>query len=348
MNYKTEIWIRWTGVILLGLFIALIVKNLFHGSVFNDSIFSFINIIVSIFYTTFYWNTNVILMRFWRKKFPDYRQTKMRIFYTAITIFTATFLIWFCLDYLVWNVFFREFVKDYLVNYNPRFGFFAGFGSTIFIGVLYETVYFFEKWKAALLETEQLKHRQTQSELEVLKTQINPHFLFNSLNVLGVLIEEDTTKAVDFTNRLSEVYRYILQNKEKSLVTFREEWEFTQAYIFLLKSRFGENLQVKTHFSEETLQNFIPPLSLQMLVENATKHNIVSKSKPLSLEIFGEQEQIIVRNNLQVKSSLPKSTGLGLDNIQHRYQYILHQNMQIEKTENHFTVKLPLAKVEMV
>lgn len=192
-------------------------------------------------------------------------------------------------------------------------------------------------------ESEQLREENIRSQFEMLKNQVNPHFLFNSLNVLVSLIKLEPDVAERFTEQLSKVYRYVLENKEKDMVSVKTELDFLQSYIFLLEIRFKDKFIVKVNVEEAYYNYQIPPLTTQMLIENAHKHNTFSKKAPLIIEIFAESNQfLIIRNNLQIRDTKIESTGIGLKNIEKRYSY-LTQNIPIfEIEDNYFIAKIPL------
>jgi PAS domain S-box-containing protein len=188
-----------------------------------------------------------------------------------------------------------------------------------------------------------LQKENLQSQFEVLRQQVNPHFLFNSLNVLTSLIKLEPDLAEKFTEHLSKVYRYVLENKEKDLVKLRTELEFLEAYIFLLNIRFMDKIVIKVNIGESENELMILPLALQLLIENAIKHNAMSKKNPLLIEIFIEEGNILkVVNNLQERESHMASTGLGLKNIEHRYKLLELPTPEFIKTETHFIAKVPL------
>ncbi|MCB0804678.1 MAG: histidine kinase [Bacteroidales bacterium] len=182
------------------------------------------------------------------------------------------------------------------------------------------------------------------SQFETLKSQVNPHFLFNSLNVLSSLIFIDQDKAAKFVRQLSKVYRYVLDHKDMDTIVLREELPFIESYIFLLKTRFDQNLQVKIEIPEEKMDHKVAPMVIQLLVENAIKHNVISRLKPLSVSITAtsEDDYLTVSNNLQLKSSTERSSRIGLSNIRKRYDYLSGKKVDIIHDENHFTVKIPL------
>jgi ligand-binding sensor domain-containing protein len=194
-----------------------------------------------------------------------------------------------------------------------------------------------------LRKVAQLQEERMMFEYEHLRSQVNPHFLFNSLNTLASLIEEDAANAIDYTVQLSDLYRKILMLREKDLVPLREELEILKAYVYIQKSRFGHALEVNINISPQLLSTkSIVPLSLQLLVENAIKHNIVSQSQPLTVNISAEGDIITVRNNLQPKLGKEKSAGLGLINIYKRYRLLTKRKMTYGPVDNEYVVKLPL------
>ena len=204
-------------------------------------------------------------------------------------------------------------------------------------------MYFIVKYQKAALETEQLKKENLQSQLETLKNQVNPHFLFNSLNTLSALIHDNPDVAVAFVQKLSKVYRYILEIRDNQTVTLQDELKALHAYIFLLKTRFGNNLHIEVIIPQHLHLHRIVPLSLQILLENAVKHNILSAQKPLYIDIFTETDRhIVVKNNLQRKNQTMPGTQLGLQNISNRYRLLAGKDPEVLITEQSFTVILPL------
>ncbi|MEP0367473.1 MAG: histidine kinase [Cyclobacteriaceae bacterium] len=202
---------------------------------------------------------------------------------------------------------------------------------------------FLLEWKQAAVEVEKFKNESLKSQYESLKNQVNPHFLFNSLNALSSLVYDDQAKAVDFIRRLSKVYRYVLDNKDKELVSLEEEIAFLEDYTFLQKIRFEDNLQIQ--IEKTSTEGMVPPIAIQILMENAIKHNIVSENKPLTVKIKIDQDKCVVSNNVQEKLH-KDSTGIGLSNLKSRYAYLSDQEVKVEKTEEAFTVTLPILKIE--
>ncbi|WP_240676195.1 sensor histidine kinase [Botryobacter ruber] len=204
--------------------------------------------------------------------------------------------------------------------------------------------YFMARWKEAFIQSEKLREENLRTRFESLKTHIDPHFLFNNLNVLSSLIEIDTREAQQFLDRFADVYRYVLQHRDEELVELETELEFIQAYTFLFQRRLNRQLQVSVDVPSGLKPFYLPPLSVQMLVENAIKHNKATEASPLAIEIYLEAEHwLVVRNTFQPKhkeaSNLPK---VGLDNIRKRFAYFSPHPVVVEQDEQYFTVKLPL------
>ncbi len=217
-------------------------------------------------------------------------------------------------------------------------------GISIIIWLFFTGKEFLFAYRQIAVNAEKLHTENITSRFEALKSQVNPHFLFNSLNSLSDLVYEDADLAAKFIKQLSEVYRYVLDSREKDLVPLDEELKFLHSYLFLQKIRFGEKLQFEVNLPNSSALQ-IPPVSLQILAENALKHNIVSQEDPLRISIFQEGNYLIFRNNLQKKTVLKEeSAGIGLANIEARFEILSHQKVQIEEAGGYFTVKLPLIK----
>ncbi|NEW85254.1 MAG: hypothetical protein GZ094_23220 [Mariniphaga sp.] len=215
----------------------------------------------------------------------------------------------------------------------------------IIVVAIFEAWIFFIESDRAKQKADLLQQELSQIKFEVLKSQINPHFLFNSLNVLSGLIKKDTSKAEQFIDEFSQIYRYVLETIEQPVTTLSKELEFMRSYLFLQQIRYGESLTFSVNISAYLLPWILPPLSLQVLLENAIKHNIVNESKPLKIEILSENNFLVVRNNIQPKIS-GNSTGLGLKNLVKRYALISNLEPTFTVVNNQYTAKLPLINTE--
>lgn len=212
----------------------------------------------------------------------------------------------------------------------------------ITILAVHERIYFFRSWQDSELTAEQLKTQYAEAQYDALKMQVNPHFLFNSFNTLSSIIPEDPIKAIDFVHKMSDVYRYILLSNSKPLATIKEELAMVKAYSFLLKTRFEDDFTVEIS-GDVNLSGQIPPVSLQMLIENAVKHNEVTPDNPLVLTIQIQSEKIIVSNKMAPKKlSNEESTGMGLMHIKKRYEIIPKLGFEIQNKNNYFVVTLPV------
>lgn len=204
---------------------------------------------------------------------------------------------------------------------------------------------FLVEWRKAAIEAEQLKTERYAQQYQSLKDQLNPHFLFNSLNVLSNLVYENPDTAAKFIRQLAKMYRYVLEVQYKELIAVDQELDFAENYLALQKVRFEDALQYSIRIDKNTI-GFIPPLSLQLLLENAIKHNIASKLYPLMIELYVEDQQLVVANNLQRKSSIPsESMGIGLANIQRRYALLSGENITVQDGDDLFVIHLPILKL---
>lgn len=219
---------------------------------------------------------------------------------------------------------------------------YAGLANLLF-HLLNAIMYYFNEYKTKWMETEELKRITAQAELQLVKSQINPHFLFNNLNVLSTLVLQNNLEANKFIEAFSKVYRYILNTHDKELVEISTELNHLQPYIFLLEKRFADGLSIKINIAEKHRQRYIIPASLQMLIENAIKHNIVSRNKPLHIDVhINGTDTIVVSNNLQSRETVERSSQVGLNNIRKRYMLVSNREVTVQKNQSTFTVELPL------
>ena len=205
--------------------------------------------------------------------------------------------------------------------------------------------YFFHqnrKSRKMLLENQQLRTENIINQYEALKSQLNPHMLFNSLNTLYLLIRESPDKARHYLEELSKVMRYTLQDNESHSVTLREEMDFVKSYMYLLQVRYEENLQFDIRISPELLSCKLPPMALQLLIENAVKHNEISNRRPLTVLVKAEGDTVEVSNPLQPKRGGTAGMGIGLANLAKRYQLLYKKEVSVQEENNRFTVILPL------
>ncbi|THU41971.1 histidine kinase [Niastella caeni] len=216
----------------------------------------------------------------------------------------------------------------------------------LFITHIYETVFLVREAESEKLKKEQLERARAEAELEALKNQIDPHFIFNSLNTLSYLIEKDPVKARQFNDNLADVYRYILQNKARELVLLHEEMLFLNDYFSLLKIRFEEAVQLQIMLDPALYDQYvIPPISLQILVENAIKHNEFSDAVPLVITIEMQKDELIIHNQVRKKILRKASSRIGLNNLGERYKLTTSKEISVTESASDFTVSLPVLKI---
>ena len=213
---------------------------------------------------------------------------------------------------------------------------------TVLISGIFHAVYFYRELQNKKVTEQKIIAGTASAKFDALKNQLDPHFLFNSLNVLTSLIEENPDAAQRFTTSLSKVYRYVLEQKSKELVTVDEELQFARTYVSLLKMRFEDSIVFDIPDKATNPEARVVPLSLQLLLENAVKHNVVNTAKPLRIKIFEKEGNLVVENNLQPKEVVKKSSGVGLFNIQQRYKLLTERQVQINKATSIFSVKIPM------
>ena len=282
---------------------------------------------------------------FWRRQFPSIHQSAKRyalsiISYTIITAGLTGLYMWI---YNRYNIFGFRFTLSFFYAI-----LFITVLINVIIGSIYEFFYSMQKWKESIEEKEQFQKLQLQQELNMLKSQVNPHFLFNSLNTLASLISEDPEQAEDFVQQMSKVYRYLLRNNEVELTNLESEIKFIRSYFHLLQTRYGQGIHMHIDIQAKWNEWLIPPLTLQLLVENAVKHNSHSKQDPLYIHIStDENKQLQVRNNLQRKNVMVDSGKVGLKNIANKYKLLKQPDIMITQIDGHFIVCLPLMLPEL-
>ncbi|WP_317167336.1 histidine kinase [Winogradskyella costae] len=217
-----------------------------------------------------------------------------------------------------------------------------GVWITLSIVTVFHFVYFYNRYQKNKIKEQKVIAGTASAKFDALKNQLDPHFLFNSLNVLTSLIEENPVNAQKFTTSLSKVYRYVLEQKSKELVTVDEELNFARTYMSLLKMRFEDSIIFEIPDKASNPESKVVPLSLQLLLENAVKHNMVTSSKPLHVKIYEDDNYLVVMNNLQPKQIVKKSSGVGLENIKQRYQILSNKKVHINQREKDFTVAIPM------
>jgi hypothetical protein len=340
-NVLKEPWPRILGIPLVALALGLL---------FHDEPLTWRSYAIMVLITGLIWQGCFTIISAYRRRFPGFERTALRIILTVITmsvyIVAVDMLTCTALDAL-------GIQENSYLNGQWRLNLIKCFGTTALIGTLYEAGYFFTMWKRQAIEAEALKSRQLRAELDVLRNQVSPHFLFNSLNTLVALIPEDPAQAVRFTKALGHVYRYILQHKDKEVVDLGTELDFTEAYIHLMKVRFEDSLRIQVRVDAAHRRLLVAPLTLQLLLENALKHNVASLAHPLVVDIHVEAavdgrrggSTLVVRNNLNRRQGAVDGTGTGLANVRQRYAILSDRPVDVIETRDHFLVAVPLLEL---
>ncbi len=287
-----------------------------------------------------FWYFHIVVMHWYRVRFPALHQTWFRIGLLAVTHMAMSMI--------TFIVIFASYSKTSFLGYvyqpeHLKDAVWMAFGLTLIATTTWEAEYFLKKWKESLSEKEQLQQLSIQHEFDALKNQVNPHFLFNCFNTLSSLISEDPRRAEKFLDELSKVYRYLLRSNEDGLSTLANELKFIESYYRLLKTRHGDAIELQMEVDRRYEPYLIPSLSLQLLVENAVKHNVVSRQQPLIIDIFTMVgNKLAVNNNLQCKSVKAPSNKVGLENIRHKFELLNQPGFQVLEDSRNFTVVLPL------
>lgn len=322
-----------------------IIDFLLNYIIYDDRIFHNINIWLISFPLIFIigllsWSTHVMISEKIRINYPGLKQSGIRIVLLAFCLipFMSACIVFIFMLYDSLHI------LGYKMNIaDLKMGLAVGFSINLIFETLYETDYILEKYKESLQEKEAIHQMAMQQEFDTLKSQVNPHFLFNCFNTLSSLISEDKTKAEAFLNELSKVYRYLLQNNEDGLSTLQSEVQFVQSYYRLLQTRHGDAVQLNIEIDKRYDLYLLPSMSLQLLIENVVKHNVVSKSAPLEIDIFTiAGNKLVVNNNLIRRLAKAPSNKVGLENIKAKYVLLNQPGFHVMEDEKNFTVVLPL------
>jgi len=275
------------------------------------------------------------------RKYSWENQPKKRLWFGAIGSVILTVLAFGAVRWfekvIIFNVSFESFLEnERAINYV------IALVITLIISLFIHAFYFWKALQDTKIKEQKIIAGTASAKFDALKNQLDPHFLFNSLNVLTSLIEEDPKQAQRFTTALSKVYRYVLEQKNKDLVPVNEELDFARTYVKLLTMRFEDGIAFEIPESSKTPDARIVPLSLQLLLENAVKHNVVTSAKPLKIRVYEENGNLVVQNNLQEKPVVKRSSGVGLRNIQQRYSILSNRKVNITKSASEFSVQLPM------
>lgn len=339
MNKLNDKWLRLVGVPLVALMSNFIFydpdNTLHHISRFKAISFSLLECVLL-------WEVSRQVIIGARKRYPLLNQTTSRILYQVVWLIVVTVIMRVGLTFIYditrfWG--YAISMRSYWVNTLIPFLF------TVPVFAIYEGRYLYHQWWTTYYEAEQLKKENLQSQLDSLKAQINPHFLFNSLSTLSSLVNEDPKRAEWFIDELASVYRYLLQTNEQSLTTLEQEVQFCVAYFNLLKTRFGQGIELELTIDEQHYTFLLPPLTLQLLIENAVKHNVISPTHPLIIRIYTDEvNNLYVLNTLHKKQHVVPSNQTGLNNIAQKFRLLNQPEVVVRQTPECFQVMIPLIK----
>lgn len=326
--------------VLLTIVIAIVSKIIFWERDFEwheqlefvgvNFIFVFVLTLVNIYYN-----------KYISSKYSWETQTQKRLWIGAIGSIILTVISFGLIRMFISLVVYEKTLSDFIAGEKSSY-YIIALVITLVVSLFFHAFYFYKALQEKKVKEQKIIAGTASAKFDALKNQLDPHFLFNSLNVLTSLIEEDPIQAQKFTTSLSKVYRYVLEQKNKDLVTVEEELQFAKTYVKLLKMRFEDSIHLEIPEHSNNPEAKIVPLSLQLLLENAVKHNVVTSAKPLYIRVYEEEGSLVVENNLQEKQVVKKSSGVGLQNIQQRYRILTDRQVQIAESTSDFKVKLPL------
>jgi hypothetical protein len=339
MKYLREI----VKALLIGIVIFAILQavNLLVTKVFPSLTALKWNFIFTMLYSVVLYFLNAVIFIQLDKYFEKNRFHLKRLIVGFLASFFVSGLAIFLLRMLESYVFDNKNIKEFIQNEVPS-NYIVPLVITIIVSLVIHLVYFYKAYQENKLKEQKIIAGTASAQFESLKNQIDPHFLFNSLNVLSSLIEENPESAQKFTTSLSKIYRYVLEQKDKELVSVAEELQFAKTYMNLLKMRFENSITFEIPEGFDNEETKVVPLSLQLLLENCIKHNVVSEAKPLHVKISIQNDQLIITNNLQKKEVLQDRKGVGLQNIVNRYAILTKRKVLVEENEKEFKVLLPI------
>ena len=297
---------------------------------------------ISLMYSLVIGLGNGFVNDFLSRRFSWVEQANTRVILGIIATFLVNVILVLLCNYVTYILIFKKNANDFFTG-NMGISNWITINIALLVSAILHAKSFMEEWKKSTRKEvveQKIIAKSANAQFESLKNQLDPHFLFNSLNVLSSLIDENPNLAQRFTSSMSKIYRYVLEQKDKELVTVEEELDFAKTYCELLKTRFEDSVNFEVEVKDK--KGFVVPLSLQLLLENCIKHNFATSAKPLIIKIYSENGNLIVENNLQAREQVKEREGIGLSNIVQRYSLITNRNVFIEKSEDYFKVKLPI------
>ena len=331
-NKKRELIIRYIGIAVISF-----IFTFFDLAYVKGSSSFFAAYALSFVRTTLIWTGSMYIINYSITKFSMFTETAKLILFQVSVLSVFVILVELAEIFVI-----EKFFKISLTRNEKSSLMVIALIITFMISAIYASAAFFIQWKQNLLRSQALEKANLEARYDTLRNQVNPHFLFNSLNTLLMLVQ-DNPVASRYVESISEIMRYMLQTRDKDAVLLRDELKIARDYVFIQQSRFGDKLNVDFDVPESFYHYAIPPLALQMLLENAVKHNVVSKENPLFVRVFvAENLLLVVENTVKDKIDKDASTGVGLENIQNRYLHLTGKNIFVRRDAGKFTVMLPL------
>lgn len=322
--------------------LALVILVLFFNNVYHNPRSFFLGFIWSFAICITQWAGPVLIIGVLNKRMPWILRPVSRTFVQFFLI-----LAWSVSAYLIVQMLMMYLVQGRMPAESWKYAsesIVYTFLIALFISLVFTTIGFFKSWRQSVLNEAAMKEEMMSYKYDSLRSQINPHFLFNSFNVLSDLVYEDQDQAVAFIRQLGDLFRYVLDSRDKELVSLKEELAFMQSYAFLLKTRFGDKLKLEVQ-ADMDVDAYIVPMTLQLLVENAVKHNEVSEKFPLQISIRQAGQLVEVENNLKPKPTGNDSKQTGLKNIAQQYAFFTDKKVEVMKEEFSFLVRVPLIRM---
>ena len=331
-DYRREYIIRYSGIVLIA-FIASWFEVDYHyheGGFFAAFLVAFIR-------AALIWNGSMLIIQYSVNRYNMFRETLKIMVFQVSTLTVYVFLI------ELGEILTVESILKITLSQSEKLELFGiSLIITFMISSIYAAVSFFIQWKENLLRAQALVKANLEARYDTLRNQVNPHFLFNSLNTLVMLVN-DNPVATKYVESMAEIMRYMLQSRDKEVVLVRDELAIAREYVFIQQNRFGDKLQVDFDIAEQFYHYAIPPLALQMLLENAIKHNVVSREHPLQVKVYvSDDRQIVIENSITPKIDKEPSTGVGLENIRNRYLHLTGKDITVKIENDRFIVMLPL------
>ena len=332
-SLTTLFWIAFAVSIVVFLMNPKTLENYFYG------------LLICLVYSFFFGISNGFVNKFLSQKYSWTEETTKRTILGIVVTVIVNVIVCYLCGYINFVVIQKTATAEEFFSDKYAFTNWFTINIALLASAFLHAKSFMEEWKRASRKEvveQKLIAKSANAQFESLKNQLDPHFLFNSLNVLSSLIDENPNQAQRFTASMSKIYRYVLEQKDKELVTVEEEIEFAKIYCDLLKTRFEDSVNFEFKVKDIDLKSFVVPLSLQLLLENCIKHNFATSSKPLNITIYSENGYLFIENNLQEREQVKDSAGIGLSNIVQRYSLLTKTNVFIEKSNEFFRVKIPI------